>query len=229
VPTPAVSKRRSVTQTTPWPPDSQNLKTRSIRHCTLYTNRSGKVGARTRTNGQDQPNRHPTQPQQLRSKTQKPRRASGSTIQEACTNKKKRTGKENQTDTQLNHSSSGQRPKSHGEQAGDSPGGRAQTRTNEHAKQPKQRPSSTTAAQVKDPKATESTRETIQEAEHGQERTNKQGNPNRSPTQPQQLRSKTQKPRRASGNQSRQERTRSPLIASSGGGTKYQGKGVKAW
>ena len=164
MPTRTVSKRRSVTQTTPWPPDSQNLKTRSIRHCTLYTNRSGKVGARTRTNGQDQPNRHPTQPQQLRSKTQKPRRASGrqsrrqstnknertnmqsnpnrgpaqpqqlrsktqkprrargKPSRRQSTNKNERTSKATQTEAQLNHSSSGQRPKSHGEQAGINPG-----------------------------------------------------------------------------------------------------------
>ena len=229
VPTPAVSKRRSVTQTTPWPPDSQNLKTRSIRHCTLYTNRSGKVGARTRTNGQDHPNRHPTQPQQLRSKTQKPRRASGRQSKQARTRRSEQARKTKPTPNSSTAAQVKDPKATESKRETVQEAEHKQERTNEHARQPKQRPSSTTAAQVKDPKATESTRETIQEAEHEQERTNKQGNPNRSPTQPQQLRSKTQKPRRASGNQSRQERTRSPLIASSGGGNKYQGKGVKAW
>ena len=102
---------------------------------------------------------------------------------------------------------SGQNPRETDGNAGND-SGKPRTGTNEQARQPKPKPNSTTAAQAKDPKATESKRETIQEAEHEQQRTNKQGNPNRSPTQPQQLRSKTQKPRRASGKQSRQERTR---------------------
>ena len=159
VPTPAVSQRRSETQTTRWPPNSMNLKTRSIRLCTaneskckgrLEHEQTGRnpnrsLNRRTtqaktqerptavqettqenpeqeRTNRQGNPNRSPTQPQQLRPKTQKPRRACGKQSRRPSTNESERTSKATQTQAQLNHSSSGQRPKSHGEQAGDSPG-----------------------------------------------------------------------------------------------------------
>ena len=123
VPTPAVSQRRSVTQTTPWPPNSKNLKTRSIRLYTVH---------------------------------------------------------ESQWKGRLEHEHPGRNPN------------RSPNRRTTQAKT-QERP---TAMQ-----------ETIQENPE-QERTNRQGIPNRSPTQPQQLRPKTQKPRRASGRQSRQERTR---------------------
>ena len=76
-------------------------------------------------------------------------------------NRNERTDKATQTEAQLNHSSSGQRPKSHGEQTGNDPGGRARTTANEQARQPKPKPDSTTAAQAKGPKATESKRETV--------------------------------------------------------------------
>ena len=159
VPTPADSQRRSVTQTTPWPPNSKNLKTRSIRLYTVHEsqwqgrleheqtghNPNRSLNRRTtqaktqerptamqettqenpeqeRTNRQGNPNRSPTQPQQLRPKTQKPRRANGKRSRRQSTNNSERTSKATQTEAQLNHSSSGQRPKSHGEQAGDSPG-----------------------------------------------------------------------------------------------------------
>ena len=159
MPTPAVSQRRSVTQTTPWPPNSKNLKTRSIRLYTVHEsqwkgrleheqtgrNPNRSLNRRTtqaktqerptamqettqenpeqeRTNRQGNPNRSPTQPQQLRPKTQKPRRANGKRSRRQSTNTSERTSKATQTEAQLNHSSSGQRPKSHGEQAGDSPG-----------------------------------------------------------------------------------------------------------
>ena len=74
-----------------------------------------------RTNRQGNPNRSPTQAQPLRPKTQKPWRACGKQSGRPSTNESERTSKATQTEAQLNHSSSGQRPKSHGVQAGDSP------------------------------------------------------------------------------------------------------------
>lgn len=114
-------------------------------------------------NQPNNPSRRPAQPQQPR---QTPKQATENvreTKQEASTNKNERTGKAIQTEAQFNpisqkprRSHSGQKTQSHGEHAGDNPGGKQK-----------------------------------------QERTNKQGNPNRSPTQPQQLKSKTPKPMRA--------------------------------
>jgi len=78
------------------------------------------------------PNRSPTLPQQL---WQRPKKATGSvrvTTQEARANGNEQIGQA--TQAQLNNSSSGQRPKSHGEQAGNDPGGKHErterTRTN---------------------------------------------------------------------------------------------------
>ena len=154
-----------LTQTTPWPPSSKNLKTRSIR---LYTVHDSQWKGRLE---HEQTGRNPNRSlnrRQLRPKPKRDRRLCRKRLRKTQ-NKNERTSKTTQTDSQLNHNCSGQRPKSHGEQTGNDPGGRARTTANE---------------------------------------AKKQGNPNRSPTQPQQLRPKTQKPWRASGRQSRQERTR---------------------
>ena len=86
-----------------------------------------------------------------------------------------RTGQATQIEAQLYHNSTGQRPQSRGEQAGNDTGGkREQERTNEQDPQPKPKPNPTTAAQAKDPKAAASKRETSQEAstnKNEQERT----------------------------------------------------------
>ena len=122
-----------LTQTTPWPPSSKNLKTRSIR---LYTVHDSQWKGRLE---HEQTGRNPNRSlnrRQLRPKPKRDRRLCRKRLRKTQ-NRNERTGKATQTEAQLNHSSSGQRPKSHGEQTGNDPGGRARTRANEQARQPR--------------------------------------------------------------------------------------------
>ena len=103
-------------------PQQLRSKTQKPRRASGRQSRRQSTNKNERTNMQSNPNRGPAQPQQLRSKTQKPRRTRGKPSRRQSTNKNERTSKATQTEAQLNHSSSGQRPKSHGEQAGINPG-----------------------------------------------------------------------------------------------------------
>ena len=77
------------------------------------------------------------------------------------------------------------------------------TNKTKQAKQPNPKPNSTAATQAKTQGSHGERAGDEPRGKSERERTNRPGNPNRSPTQPQLLRPKTQKPRRESGKRSR--------------------------
>ena len=123
--TPAKSQRRSVT-----------LK---HHHASPYQS-TGEVKGSPSNEQARQPKPKPNSTTAAQAKDPKATASMRETAQAASANKNEQTGPTTQTEAQLYHSSSGQRPKSHGEQSGNDPGGKREqertgTNTNEQKHQ----------------------------------------------------------------------------------------------
>ena len=85
-----------------------------------------------------QPNPTPDSTATTQAKTQESHGSARETNQEARASKnRKKTGQATQAEARLSHSSSGQRPKNHGEQAGNEPGGKRERTRPAHGSESK--------------------------------------------------------------------------------------------